>query len=221
MKNLIKLICILLPWSLRRIILIKCFQYEIAPTAYIGRSWVFPKQLRMSNNATIGNLTVVKGLDLLEMAENSSIGNGNWISGFPSESKSHFSHMQDRAPQLVLKRESAITSQHMIDCTDRISIGEFTIFAGFRSQILTHSIDFAECRQSASSVNIGDYVFVGTGCTVLPGTNIPSYSIVQASSLVKGNLPKSHALYGGQPAKEIKDLSADLAYFMRKSGFVN
>ncbi len=104
------------------------------------------------------------------------IGRGNWITGFPLGGTRHFLHEPDRAPELHVGTHAAITNRHLIDCTNRVHLGAFSTFAGFRSQILTHSIDLGSCRQSSAPVRIGRYCFVGTGCTLLAASSLPDFS---------------------------------------------
>src|SRR5262249_18822700 len=133
----------------------------------------------------------------------------------------HFSHKQDRKPVLTMGEHAAITNRHLIDCTDLVSVGRFTIVAGFQSQIITHSIDLQENRQSCSPVSIGEYCFVGTNCVILGGTTLPDYSILGAKSLLNQSFAESYQLYGGVPARPIKALAAEYKFFSRKEGFVN
>lgn len=53
-----------------------------------------------------------------------------------------------------------------------------------------------------SPIVIGNNVFIGYGCTILPGTRIGDNVIVGAGSIVKGNL-KSNSVYAGITAKYI------------------
>lgn len=53
-------------------------------------------------------------------------------------------------------------------------------------------------------VEIGDDVWIGCGCTLLPGTKIGSGSIIGANSLVKGIIPEN-VIAVGNPAKVIKE----------------
>ena len=80
MKRWIWLISILLPWRMRRQLLIRVFGFEIDRTATIGISWVFPeKTLVMGPHARIGHLNVIKSVDAVRMEEGSLIGTLNWI----------------------------------------------------------------------------------------------------------------------------------------------
>jgi acetyltransferase-like isoleucine patch superfamily enzyme len=214
------LFSILLPWPLRRAILQSFFGFQIHPTARIGLSWVLPKKLIMESDTQIGNLTVCKNLDLIHMHPHSLIGRGNWITGFPSGPSPHFAHEHDRRPELIIGEHSAITNRHLIDCTSRVTIGRFTTFAGFQSQILTHSIDLEACRQSSAPVSIGDYCFVGTDCVLLGGSALPSYSVLAAKSLLNKSFDEEYSLYGGIPAAKLKNVPADSRYFHRTVGMV-
>ncbi len=146
------LVSLLLPWSWRRRLLEKRFGYSLHPTSRIGLAWVFPQRLVMEAHTSIGDLTVCKNIALLHLHEHSTIGRGNWITGFPLGQSRHFAHETDRRPELIVGAHSAITHRHLIDCTNSVTIGSFTTFAGFRSQILTHTIDLATNRQSSARV---------------------------------------------------------------------
>lgn len=216
----IRILLLLLPWWLRRRLLQRLYGYRLHPQSRIGLAWVYPRRLVMGDGTRIGHLTVVKGLDELLMEEHASIGRLNWISGYPSGLPPHFAHQSDRWPELALGAHAAITNRHIIDCTDRISIGAFATVAGFRSQLLTHSINLETCRQEARPISVGDYCFVGTACTLLGGANLPDHCVLGAHSLLNKSFTETHRLYAGVPAAPRRELAPDLAYFKRKTGVV-
>jgi acetyltransferase-like isoleucine patch superfamily enzyme len=220
-KLIISALTLPLPWFLRRVLLQMFCGYCLHPTSRIGFSLVYPDELVMGEHSSIGHLTVCKSLKRLHLGAHSSIGRGNWITGFPAANKTFFAHQTDRVPELIIGAQSAITHRHIIDCTNAVHIGEFTTVAGFRSQILTHSIDLMDCRQSSAPVTIGDYCFVGTDCVLLGGSALPSYSALGAKSLLNKAHTETHCLYAGLPAKAVKSLDSDMKYFQREEGFVN
>ncbi len=219
-RNLLYLLSLSLPWALRRRLLRRAFGFEIDATASIGLSWIMPRKLIMGPHARIGNLTLCKGLERLELDAHAHIGNGNWITGFPPSATGHFAHQTDRRPALIVGEHAAITNRHLIDCTNRVEIGRFATFAGFQSQILTHSIDLENCRQSSAPITIGAYCFVGTNVVVLGGAALPAHSVLGAKSLLNRAYTEPYTLYGGVPARPIKPLSQETGYFLRKVGFV-
>ena len=84
----------------------KFFHYEIHPTARIGLSYIYPRKLKMEAYSTIGHLNVAIHLNYIEMQENSCISQKNWITGFPTHTKSkHFSHDLKRKSELILGKE--------------------------------------------------------------------------------------------------------------------
>ncbi len=221
LRTLLMALTVLLPWALRRRVLAAWLGYQLHPTSRVGLSWVFPKQLVLEAHARIGNGNVCKGLSLVHLAEHATISNGNWITGFPTGPSRHFAHQPDRTPELLVGRHAAITNRHLLDCTNRVTIGAFTTFAGFHSQILTHSIDLAACRQSSAPVTIGEYCFVGTNCVLLGGAALPDRSVLGAKSLLNQAFEQDASLYGGVPAKLIKAMPVEqTAYFRRETGFV-
>jgi acetyltransferase-like isoleucine patch superfamily enzyme len=220
MRNLLRLLSLLLPWKMRRSFLEKQFGYKIHPTCRIGFSCVFPVRLIMEEGSRIDHLTVCKNIDLLHLKRHVSIGRGNWITGFPLGPSRHFAQEKDRRPELIVGEHSAITHRHLIDCTNSVVIGKFTTFAGFQSQILTHSIDLEHNRQASAPVHVGDYCFIGTNCVLLGGSALPDFSVLGAKSLLNKSFTDSHQLYGGVPAQPIKQLPPEYQYFRRNEGFV-
>jgi acetyltransferase-like isoleucine patch superfamily enzyme len=212
---------VLLPWKVRRPLLQRLFGFRLHPQSHIGLAWVFPRELVMERGASIGHFTVAKGMSLLAMAEHSRIGRLNWISAFPAGTASlHFAHLTQRRPDLVLGEHAAITNRHIIDCTERVSIGRFATVAGFRSQILTHSVDLNACRQDAKPVSIGEYCFVGTASTILGGAVLPHHSVLGANSLLERAHAEPYRLYGGVPAAAVLTLDAEMGYFTRSDGYI-
>lgn len=211
-----------LPWRLRRMVLKAACGFVIHKTAFISRfALVLPSRLEMGPNSHIGALTFCKGAELLRLDEYGFIGPLNWITAFPlGTGARHFELDPERKPHLIVGRHAAITSRHLIDCTDEVKIGAFTTFAGFRSQILTHSIDLNQSRQRCKPVHIGHHCFVGTGCVLLGGSSLPDCSVLGAHSLLASRHETSGHFYGGVPAKLIKPIEPEAKYFSRTSGFV-
>lgn len=218
---IVKVITFLLPWRLKRFLLIRFFKYEIHPSAKIGYSWIYPKKLIMHSNSKIGNLNVAIHLDLISIGKYSSISRGNWITGFPSKTNSkHFSHQNERESKLLIGEHSAITKNHHIDCTSTITIGNFVTIAGYNSQLLTHSINILENRQDSSPIIIGDYCFLSTNVVVLGGAHLPSYSVLGAKAMLNKKMNQEYCLYGGIPAKFINEIPKTAKYFNRSTGFI-
>jgi acetyltransferase-like isoleucine patch superfamily enzyme len=218
---LLKTLTCLLPWPLRRYALEKLYGFELHPTARLGFAWVFPRKLIMRAHTRIDHFTVAIHLDTIQMEPHSSIGRGNWITGFPSNTPSpHFQHQKDRQATLTLGESSAVTKDHHLDCTNSIEIGRFATVAGYQSQFLTHSIDVLENRQDSAPISIGAYAFVGTNSVILGGASLPAHCVLGAKSLLNKSYEQQWTLYGGVPAKELTMLPKTAKYFTRTEGFV-
>jgi acetyltransferase-like isoleucine patch superfamily enzyme len=220
MSALIRALVVLLPWPLKRRVLEVLYGYRVHPTSRIGFAWFFPRRLVMERGSRIGHLTVCKGLEVVELGEHASIGRLNWITAYPLGASPHFAHIAERHPELIVANHAAITNRHIVDCTERVTIGPFATVAGFRSQLLTHSIDLAACRQDAKPIVIGAYAFVGTACTILGGAVVPDHSVVGAASLLRSAYDEPYRLYAGVPAKAVAQLDPEMKYFARTEGFV-
>ena len=225
MKILIQLLGWLLPLSWRKKLYAKAFGWKFGPGARIGRSLLLCRDLTMGEDAGIGDFNIVRRIDALTIGDHSGFCHLNWITGFatfPTGNKITFEHIKDRKCEIVLGQHTAITSRHFIDCTGGIKVGSFTTIGGVRSQILTHSIDPYESRQTCKPITIGDYCFIGTGSILLPGSSLPNYSILGGGSVLTRKQEQEYALYAGNPACVKKDLSqCEVKYFKRLVGFVS
>ncbi len=175
----------------------------------------------MAAHSRIGHFTVAIHLDLIEMGAHATIGRNNWITGFPTDSVSlHFRHQLSRRACLRVGASAAITKNHHLDCTNAIEIGPFATIAGYQTQFLTHSIDVFENRQDSAPISIGAYTFVGTNSVVLGGAVLPPHSLLGAKSLLNKAFTTEWTLYGGVPAKALRELPKTAKYFTRSEGFV-
>lgn len=221
MKLIFRILVCLCPWELKRRLLARFWGYDLHPTARIGFAYIYPEKMRMGAASRIGHLTVVVRLRELDMGVHSLIGRLNWISAYPLGGKDFFTQDKNRYPSLRVGDHAAITNRHLIDCTDTVTVGRFSTMAGFRSQILTHSIDLMNCRQASGPVLIGEYCFVGTGCILLAGSVLPDRCVLGAGSTLTRAYNETHTLYAGLPAISKKRLSPDAKYFTREKGYVN
>jgi len=212
-------IALILPWPLRRWLLRVLCGYSFGKDARIGCSLIGCTSLQMGPSSRIGHFNVVKGVRA-DLGERATVGDFNWISGLAAGNKKHFTEESSRDPAFVLGRHAAVTSRHYIDCSNCVNIGEFATVAGARSQILTHAIDFNRSRQVSAPVRIGRYSFVGTGCIVLKGAELPDCSVLAAGSSLSRAFGDTFTLYSGVPAKAVKPLDRDAEYFRRTRGFV-
>jgi acetyltransferase-like isoleucine patch superfamily enzyme len=93
-------------------------------------------------------------------------------------------------------------------CYGEVTIGD-DVAIGPGTKIFAYSNHYERGRKVSevrltADVSIGDNVFVGANCTILPGTVIPAHVVVAAGSVVRGQL-ESNAIYGGVPCQKLKD----------------
>ena len=175
----------------------------------------------MERNATISHFTVIKELEELYLGKNAFIGKGNWITGYQDNGqRKHYNSQNYRKSKLIVGQHSAITSRHIIDCTNFVLIGSFSTIGGYSSQILTHSIDIEKCIQWSEPVEIGDYCFVGTNSVILGGSSLQSFSVLGAKSLLNRSFGQKYLLLAGVPAKLKRHLPPSYRYFNRMEGHV-
>ena len=92
--------------------------------------------------------------------------------------------------------------------TGKVNIGSYVHF-GIDCIILTDNHNYEgdlipfDNKTVSKTVEIGDFVWIGTRVTILPGTKIGEGAIIQAGAVVHGEIPP-YAIAGGNPAKVFK-----------------
>jgi len=217
LRNAALVITALFPWPVRCALLNRLFGWQIDRSARIGWSlFVGVRRVRLGPRARIGHFTVFRDLNHLELGADSSIGEWNWIT---AARELLATPGGDEAGVLKIGEHSAVTSRHHLDCTSGVTVGAFSTVAGERSTILTHQIDISQSRQVWRPVRIGRDCHVGSDVRVAPGSLIPDRCAIAMGSVVAGVLEEPGMLYGGVPARPIKELGK-AAYFSRKKARV-
>ncbi|MEV5026861.1 acyltransferase [Paenibacillus sp. LPE1-1-1.1] len=71
-----------------------------------------------------------------------------------------------------------------------------------------HRIDSSDKGELSKRITIGNNVWIGADCTILPGVTIGDNSVIAAKSTVNKNVP-NNVLVGGSPAKVIRELEIE------------
>jgi acetyltransferase-like isoleucine patch superfamily enzyme len=216
LKAVCQVLALILPWSLRRPLLNLLPGFAFARGSRLGWCLILAERAILARGARIGNFTIVNPIGLLQLNEMASIGKGNRIVG--AQRAETYRRETGRISALVMGRHAGITRDHLIDCTNTVTLGAFALVAGWGSQFLTHGPDFAKSRQVSGPITIGEYTFVGTGCIILKGAEVPARSIVAAGSVIIGRLTEELQIYAGNPARAVKALPPDTAFFHRPVG---
>jgi acetyltransferase-like isoleucine patch superfamily enzyme len=205
---------LLLPQRLKHIYARRVLGWDIHPTAYIGRSLIQVRKVTMGPQASIGPMNYFRDVEELRMGEGANIAARNWIIGIPKESVL-YPDQPDRDPSLIMGDWSNITVGHEIDVADRLELGNHAVIAGFKSAILTHSLNLVTDKFVTGKVVLGDYGILLSGCTVQNGMRVPAYSIVSAGSVIATKLTKEYTFYRGNPAEAVRELPPTLGVFKR------
>jgi hypothetical protein len=221
LKVVVQTACFVLPWRLRRYILVKTHGYRISPAARIGLSIILADDVLMEERASIGHLNYIGRLDQLILRAEANIGRYNWITGMSTKVETpFFKGKMSRRSDLILGRGSNIANWHLVDCTDRVEFGDFVGLAGARSQIITHGIDIIRMKQSCSPVTIGSNSMLAAGVIVMKGVTIAPCSLVGAGSVVIKSIREPHTMVAGNPAEFVRTLPSTAKYFSRTESVI-
>jgi acetyltransferase-like isoleucine patch superfamily enzyme len=151
----------------------------------------------------VGN--VIRGPVSVGLGPRALIGNFNWVSRAPAP-------VTIGPACLLLGELSALTSRHSIDCTETITIGNFTTFAGRASQLWTHGyvhhLQGPGRYRLDGKITVGNNVYVGSGSCVTAGVRIADGVSVAPFTSITRNLLEP-GLYFGQKLAHVARLPED------------
>ena len=217
LRTFLELAAAIAPQGAKHFIYRRCFGWEIHPTARFGMSLLAVDHLVAEQGVRVSHLNVFKGCELVHLGREAHIGPLNWVTATPLSS-ALFPASPERRTRFVLGAEAAITTRHYISCNDEVVLGPFSVLGGLHSRILTHGPDLQTATQRTSSVHIGERALVTANCTLLAGASVPARSVIASGATVVGPLAEELVLYGGVPARRLKELSADIGFFTRERG---
>ena len=210
-----------LPWSAKRFVYRILLGHDVHEGARVGFSLVVVGHLELGDGAQIGHLNLIRNCDEVRLGDHATIGNLNWINAVPSGATDLFESAPNRRTVLDLGPHSAITFGHFVDCSDVVELAEFATIGGYRSQIMSHSVDLEQGIQTTAPVRFGAYSFLGTGAVVLQGADLCHHAVVGAGSMLRDIETKPYSLYSGVPATYVKELPEDWGYFTRTVGYID
>ena len=117
-----------------------------------------------------------------------------------------------RPEGLTVGPHSTLGNDGFYDAREGISIGASVNIAGevaiFTREHDVQSVDFAE---TGAAVSIGDFAYIGSRVTILPGVEIGEGAVVATGAVVTKSVPP-YVIVGGVPAVAIGSRRRDLAY---------
>ena len=131
--------------------------------------------------------------------------------GYKSSSETYVNYLRKRGVKIGEKIEIfcphqtmiEILNPHLLEIGSNVSMsGPVTILNHEYSVCVLKKWTGGEILGKQRTTKIGDNVFLGYGCCILPGTKVGDNTIIGAYSVVSGIL-ESNSVYAGNPAKRI------------------
>jgi len=176
-----------------KVILSEIFSfYKYIVISMPGRSGVilrklfWKKRLNIQEDHNIGRNADILYDDLFEIGKNFILGDGSVLDAGESNGV-YIGNYVGIARNCFLR-----SANHKIDRTD------------VPWMLQGHETSKIEYMNSTYSIVIEDDVWIGANVTIIGGVEIGEGSVIASQSLVNKNIP-SYSVYGGIPAKFIKD----------------
>ena len=198
MRQLILVIAIFLPQTIKQLIYRRLMGWKIGKDVKIGFSYLGCRSITLEDGVKIGHFNIVRRLRNFHVGQDSSIKNFNqfFFSGNLSQSP-------EWSGTLSIGCNVNFMSHHFIDLGGSVSIGDRTTVAGRDTHFWSHGfVPTGESRQHIrTKIEIGENVYIGARATLL-GCAIPSRAIIGAGSIVTKSFSaeESRLLIAGNPA---------------------
>ena len=116
--------------------------------------------------------------------------------------------------KFTIGKNSVINSGCYLDNRRGIFIGNNTAIA-HDSKIYTlgHNINSSRFETKGGPVTIGDNCFIFSNVLIMPGVNIGDGAVILPGAVVTKSVP-AYEIYGGNPAKKIKDRNHEIDYLI-------
>lgn len=178
-----------------------CRDISIGKHATVGHFNIIAcKQISIGDKGHIGHLNIIKGNLILNMEHNADIQNQNKISNLNNQ------NLSPNKSILYLKHDARIGVGHILDLTESITIGSYTVLAGLGSQIWTHAFYYSQNSSKRirvdASVEIGNCCYIGSRVIICSGVIIGNSITVGAGCCVSKSL-NDVGLYVNQPLRFI------------------
>lgn len=158
------------------------------------------RRVVMRKHAYIGRFNVANGPFSISLGVSGAIGNNNKIVRGPAGIVTH-------GPALLKLGELAkITSEHRVDCTCSVHIGDYSTLAGVGSQIWTHAyihdLTGPGRYRIDGKVRIANNVYIGAGSIVSMAVSICPGAMIGAGTTVSRSLTEP-GLYVSSPMRQL------------------
>lgn len=216
MRMMFALVFGLLPASAAKNRLLRLVGYEIHSSARISPSlFLNIERLTCAEGVVILAGSCFKSMARIELGEGAIVGRWNTISASPIYRQPGGAQHRDLAGALMMGRFSYITNRHYVDCSGGVVVEDWAAIAGVRSVVLSHTLVLDKLTSRCDPVRIGAGSFVGSCCSIAPGSLVPRHCVVAMSSFVRPGLFDEECLYAGLPAQAVKREIGHWEWFSR------
>lgn len=194
----------LIPINFLKIFFLRTIGHEISYQARLGFSILLVNRLELDKEARISSFNLIR-INHLKLKENSFIGRLNVIygpmdlrldtsAGISKRNKIRraYAPISYGKAMLSLGYNSFIVSNHFLDLTKSVKIGENSIIAGIGSQLWTHGYYHADNGNERiridGEIQIGNNVYIGSSCIFNPGVKVSNSINIGAGSTISKNL---------------------------------
>lgn len=116
----------------------------------------------------------------------------------------------------TLETMSFSTEPYLITIGNHVGVSNGTVFITHDAGIRCFREEFPE-DDIFGEIKIGDNVFIGINCTILPNTLVGTNCIIGAGSIVRGTFPDNSVIVGN-PAKVVTNMGTMRLLYQQNPG---
>lgn len=206
-KALLLLFAGLLPASAVKNRLLTMLGHQIHPTAIIDPVILFKIiRIEIGSRTHIWSGSIFRNLRGLRIGSDCTLMRWNKVSAVPT-----FRRTEGADPFTVgilsLGDHVLITKGHDLDCSGGVVMEDWSAIAGKETLVYSHAYDPSSHVLACAVTRIGKNSFIAARTTLAAGATLPDNSVLAMGGILMPGATKTHSLYGGVPAKPIRDIS--------------
>lgn len=207
LKALSVLLIGILPASATKNRLLSRLGHDIDPTAIIDPVILLKIiRIEIGPRTHVWSGSIFRNLRGLRMGADCTMMRWNHVSAVPT-----FRRTEGADPMTVgilsLGDHVLITKGHDLDCSGGVFMEDWSAIAGKETLIYSHAYDPSTHVLACATTRIGHNSFIAARTTLAAGATLPDHSVLAMGGILMPGATKTKTLYGGVPAKPIRDIS--------------
>lgn len=205
-RNALTLLVGLLPGVGAKTRLLNALGHRLHPSARVAPILLLNvDRLEMGENSDIWSWNRFEGLRAIRIGADVTVMRFNRIWADRTVDASG-SPEPELAGVFALGDHTVVNKGHSLDCTGGFLVGSWSGLGGRNIAVFSHEYDPRVAKLVCAPTRVGSNSMVAARTTLAVGATLPDYCALGIGALLQPGATQTHHLYGGNPAKPLREV---------------